>query len=226
MKKLTVSTLLILVTLVISGCKSDQASTPREPLESTVSQNERSKSNSLVVYFTVPEASGTDTVAGASRVVNDGEVLGNTQQIAQWISEATNSDTFEVITEEAYPADHDELVDQAEDELETNVRPTVSSQIENLSNYDTIFIGYPIWWSDLPKPMYSFFDEVDFSGKKIIPFSTHGGSGFSRTITTITDLEPDAQVKLNEGLTISRNDIADSQETVIDWLNSLELSNE
>lgn len=77
--------------------------------------------------------------------------------------------------------------------------------------------GYPIWWSDLPMIMYSFFDEYDFSDKTIIPFSTHGGSGLADTISTIQELEPNANV-YEQGLSISRNDVENSSEEISQWL--------
>ena len=76
---------------------------------------------------------------------------------------------------------------------------------------------YPIWWSDLPMIMYSFFDEYDFSDKTIIPFSTHGGSGLADTISTIQELEPNANV-YEQGLSISRNDVENSSEEISQWL--------
>lgn len=76
---------------------------------------------------------------------------------------------------------------------------------------------YPIWWSDLPMIMYSFFDEYDFSDKTIIPFSTHGGSGLADTISTIQELEPNVNV-YEQGLSISRNDVENSSEEISQWL--------
>ena len=89
--------------------------------------------------------------------------------------------------------------------------------ISDFEQYDTIFVGYPIWWSDLPMIMYSFFDEYDFSDKTIIPFSTHGGSGLADTISTIQELEPNANV-YEQGLSISRNDVENSSEEISQWL--------
>ena len=80
-------------------------------------------------------------------------------------------------------------------------------------------MGYPIWWSDLPQILYTFFDTYDFSSKSIIPFSTHGGSGFAGTPSTIQRLEPGA--KMLDGLTISRNNIQDAEQEIITWVNGL-----
>ena len=90
----------------------------------------------------------------------------------------------------------------------------------DLSGYDTLFIGYPNWNADLPMPLYTFLEEYDLSGKTIIPFTTHGGSGFSRTIDTIAELEPDAQVE-EDGLAISRNAVPDAEGEVTDWVGGL-----
>lgn len=174
----------------------------------------------LIVYFTMPETAGVDAVAGASRVVRSGEVVGNTQLVAQWISQATEGELFAIQTVQAYPGDHDALVDFADEELAASARPELATHIENLDGYDTIFIGYPNWWGDLPMPLYTFFEEYDFAGKTIIPFNTHGGSGLSRTIQTIAELEPKSTV-VETGFTVSRDSVSAAQEDVNSWLREL-----
>lgn len=109
--------------------------------------------------------------------------------------------------------------------MQDDARPELATQIENLDAYDTIFLGYPNWNSDLPMPLYTFLEEYDFSGKTIIPFITHGGSGFSRTIQTIADMQPDAEV-VEDGLSISRNGVPDAQGDVTDWIAGLGLAAE
>lgn len=100
-----------------------------------------------------------------------------------------------------------------------NARPKIKDEIENFSDYETVFVGYPNWWGDMPMILYTFFDTYDFSGKTIIPFNTHGGSGFSGTISTIRNLEPNATVK--DGKSISRNSIQNAEQEIIDWVRSL-----
>ena len=149
-----------------------------EAVDSGTVQN--TYSNILIAYFSIPEdidISGIDADAGASVVVRDGETVGNMQFMAESIQQSVGGDLFRIETEEAYPLDHDPLVDQAADEQAENARPSLSTHIESLENYDTIFVGYPNWWGDMPQPMYTFFEEYDFSGKTIIPFNSHGGSG-------------------------------------------------
>ena len=100
------------------------------------------------------------------------------------------------------------------------MRSQLASQIENLDQYDTILLGYPNWWADMPMPLYSFLEEYDFSGKTIIPFITHGGSRASQTIKAISDLQPNATVSSN-ALVLSRNDVARSAADVITWASGL-----
>lgn len=182
-------------------------------------------SNILIAYFIVPEdveASGNDAVAGASIVVKDNERMGNTEYVAGIVQKTTGGDLFKIETKDAYPLEHDTLVDQAADEQDKNLRPELSGHIEDIGKYDTIILGYPNWWADLPMPVYSFLEEYDFSGKTIIPFVTHGGSGFSSTISTISELQPDADISSNT-LSLPRQDVADGEEETREWAESLGL---
>ena len=111
---------------------------------------------------------------------------------------------------------------QPAEEQEADARPALATQIENLGQYDTIFLGYPNWWGDMPQALYTFLESYDLSGKTIIPFCPHGGSGFSRTQSTIAELQPNATVR-EDGLTLSRNDVADSAEQVTAWAQGLGL---
>lgn len=178
--------------------------------------------NILIAYFSVPETDGVDTVAGASRVAVDGSVMGNNEYLANLIAQETGSDLFAIETTQEYPGTHDELLDFAYNEMQEDARPELSTQIENLDQYDTIFLGYPNWNADLPMPLYTFLEEYDFSGKNIIPFTSHGGSGFSGTIQTIADMQPDAVI-IDNGLSVSRNDVPDAEGDVADWIESLNL---
>lgn len=120
---------------------------------------------------------------------------------------ACGGDLFAIETVQQYPGTHNDLLEFAYNEKSDNARPKLSGHIENPEKYDYIFVGYPNWNADLPMPLYSFFEEYDFSGKTIIPFVTHGGSSFSGTINTIKKLEPDATV-IKSGLSISRNNVS------------------
>ena len=236
--------LLLLLALILSGC--DAGAPINSPGNSThapgaaqtqppVSAPVQSKApdeppaqfgSVLIAYFTMPEdvdPAGADAVSGASIVVRDGQHLGNTQYVAQIIQEAVGGDLFRIETVQQYPLDHEPLVDQASDEKAASARPKLSTDIENLEQYDTILIGYPNWWADLPMPLYTFLEEYDFSGKTIIPFITHGGSRASRTVETIAKLQPNATV-WDDPLVLSRNDVAGSADQVTAWAQGLNLN--
>ena len=197
----------------------------------TAQEGQSESSNVLIAYFSVPEdvdTEGIDANAGASVVVREGQVMGNLEYMADVIQQTIGGDLFRIETVEEYPLDHEPLVDQAAEEQDEEARPELSTQIENPDQYDTILLGYPTillgypnWWGDMPMALYTFLEEYDFSGKTIIPFTAHGGSGFSDTVDTIAELQPDAEVS-DEGLSISRNDVADAQEEISSWAQGLE----
>ena len=203
----------------------DETDAPAE--ETTGSDSEQgdsaaASSNILIAYFSVPETDGVDAVAGASRVVVDGEVLGNTQYIAQLIQQQTGGDLFRIETVQEYPGSHDPLLEFAYNERAEGARPELAAEMENLDSYDIIFLGYPNWNADLPMPLYTLLEQTDLSGKTIVPFTTHGGSGFSRTIQTIQELQPNATV-VSDGLSISRNSVAQAEGDVASWVSGLGL---
>ena len=193
---------------------------PKPATSSQTAENEEDgNTNILIAYFSIPEevdTTGVDAVASASIVVQDGEVLGNVQYIANIIQQTVGGDLFRIETVESYPQDHEALVDQAAEEQDMNLRPELATALDQVDSYDVVFLGYPNWWADMPQALYTFLESYDLSGKTIIPFCPHGGSGFSRTVQTIAELQPDATVS-GDGLTISRNDVADSADSVAEW---------
>lgn len=221
MKKIISLFMVLTMVLSLAACSTNQSPNESTPEESSSQTNESTPTPSntngknLVVYFSMPDNVDDSTV------VIDGETLGNTQYMAYVIQETVGADIFRIEPETPYPTDHDELVDIAREEQSNNARPAIKDTIENFDTYENIFVGYPNWWGDMPMILYSFFDKYDFSGKTIIPFNTHGGSGFSGTISTIKELEPNAEVL--DGKSISRNDIQDAEQEIVDWVNSLDL---
>ena len=204
---------------------SNSTSQPNESIESNsdsaIEENaEAGDEKILIAYFTAAENSGVDAISSASYTMINGQAVGRIRAVANWIAEETGGELFSIRTEKVYPTDCGELIDYADQEQAENARPVLTSHIENLDQYDTIFIGYPNWWADMPQALYSFFDEYDFSGKTIIPFNVHNGSRFSGTIQTIQELEPDAVV-IEDGFTVSEHDVADAASDVTTWLNEL-----
>lgn len=224
MKRLQVIFLFSVLVFVLTACGSEQksADTVSDDSGSQAAEKGTSAGSILIAYFSVPETDGVDAVAGASRVVADGEVLGNNQYVAQLIQQEVGGELYRIETVQEYPGSHDPLLDFAYEEKAEQARPKLAGQIEDLDSYDTIFLGYPNWNADLPMPLYTFLEEYDFGGKTIIPFTVHGGSGFSRTIDTISELQPDAKV-VEDGLSISRNSVSEAQDAVTEWIAGLGL---
>lgn len=229
MRKWVMVFLSIMLMVSLSGCGNTNDSSGNNSSGNVTggSRNITTKdAHVLIAYFTVPEdvkVSENDAVARASIVVKDGEKMGNTEYVAGLVQETVGGDLFRIETKDAYPLEHDTLVDQAAEEQEKDLRLELSSHVENFEQYDTVILGFPNWWGDLPMPVYSFLEEYDFGGKTIIPFVTHGGSGFSATRDTIAKLQTDANVSDNT-LSLSREDVADAEGKVREWAKSLGLN--
>ena len=198
---------------------------PEEPSSETSTEGSVSdggeSSHVLVAYFSWADnailADDVDAVASPSVIPP-----GNVQQLAGWVQEETGGDLFSIRVTDPYPSDWDDCLARANQERGDNARPELVENVGNLDQYDTVFLGYPNWNSDLPMPLYSFLKEYDFSGKTIIPFTTHGGSGFSGTIRTIAEMQPGATV-IEDGLSLSRNSVPDAQRDVEEWVAGLGL---
>ena len=146
---------------------------------------------------------------------------GNTMILAEMIAEKTGSDLFEIKPARKYAADYDTCIDVAKKELNANARPAILED-KDISEYDTIFLGYPIWWGDLPMCVYTFIEAHDWNGKRVLPFCTHEGSGIGRTEGNIRNAAKGCTVA--KGLSIrgatAQNDKANAEKSVDSWLKS------
>lgn len=163
---------------------------------------------------------------GSKTEIQNGKTLilyfsqsGNTQKVANFIHEAVGGDIVRLETVKTYSDSYNDLLDEAQEEQRNNARPELKTKIDNIEEYSTIFLGYPNWWGDMPMPLYTFLEEYDLSGKTIAPFVTSGGSGFSNTISTIRENEPNANIV--DGLSINGSSASKSQDEVEEWTNNL-----
>ena len=144
---------------------------------------------------------------------------GNTSIIAHMIAEQAGADLFEIKPETPYPTTYQGLLDISQKERTDNARPEIDGTVEHMDDYDTIFICYPIWWGDMPMIVRSFLESYDLSGKTIIPFCTHGGSGLSDTESTIADMTGGT---MKDGLAIPGTTVQNDRDTarneVTQWL--------
>ena len=205
--------LLLLMILTVSGCggeSQDKTSTEPDKVSSVdkapVATASAADKKILVVYFS---RTGEEYNVGII-------TKGNTAIVAEYIAQKTGADTFEIKPATPYPDEYEACTELAKQELESNVRPALANNIDNLAQYDTIFLGYPIWWSAVPRVVMTFLESNDFSGKKIVPFCTHGGSGLAGTEREIKDACPNAEIL--SGLAIvgksAQNDSATVQKDI------------
>ena len=146
---------------------------------------------------------------------------GNTAIVAKIIADKTGGDLFEIkVKTDNYPKDYTELTEFAKKEKQQDARPEIIGKVENFAEYDTIFIGFPVWWGDKPMPVYTFMDSYDFNGKSIAPFCTHEGSGFCGTQGM-----DKTGAKVLKGLAIyghvAQNEKSKAEKQVFDWLKGL-----
>lgn len=213
-------------TLVCSLAGCSQNRTENSEDNAIESENTANQEIAETRETTSEEAAGTEAAepvvtGGSNALVVYFSWSGNTENVANAIASATGADVFEIIPEEAYIDDYNALLDIATQEKESGARPAIAESIEDIAQYDIIYVGYPNWWSDMPMILYTFFDSYDLSGKTIAPFCTSGGSGLSDTVNSIRELEPDADVL--EGLHIGSSSADNPEDAVSDWLSSLEL---
>lgn len=142
---------------------------------------------------------------------------GNTEGIANEIQSMVNSDIFEIQLEQPYSSDYNTVLNEAQRDLNKNARPKLSKHIDDINRYDAIILGYPNWWATIPMPIASFLDEYDLSGKRIVPFCSHGGGRLGESINDISKLEPDAVI--GEPLGIHYSGDANLQDEIREWLN-------
>lgn len=196
------------------------------PEDNSNSEAENKTKKILIAYFSYGENANlpdsVDASASASIQILDGKITGNTGLVANYIQKATGGDLFSIRTVKTYSDDYNTVVDEGQAEKNNNEKPELSSHIDKLDDYSTVFIGFPNWWYGMPMVMYSFLDEYDFSGKTIVPFCTSGGSAFSDAIDEIKKAEPNAIVL--DGLHISGSSASRSESEVSEWVNGLSLA--
>lgn len=145
---------------------------------------------------------------------------GNGQQMARWISEETGGELFRIVPEESYGGDYDICADRAKNELDNEIRPELSSHIDVniMAQYDVIYLGFPVWWYDLPMPVWTFLEEYNLEGKTVIPFFSHNGSANgANSVNRISELAKGADVLSDETLSLRGSDVNDSETEIKEW---------
>ena len=186
---------------------------------------DENESNILIAYFTwadntvVEDPSSVDADAATSASVL---APGNAAKLASWIQQEVGGDLHSIVVEEPYSSDYDECLDRAADEKAENARPALASHVDNMEDYDIVFLGFPNWWYTLPMPVLTFVEEYDWSGKTVAPFVTHGSGGLSGTIRDLTAALPE-DVTILDPIGVYRPEVDASQTAVQAWIAGLDL---
>ncbi len=148
---------------------------------------------------------------------------GNTQTIANLIHENVGGDIFRIQTVQSYPSDYTETTEVAKKEQEENARPELTDKVENIEQYDTIFVGYPNWWGTMPMAVFTFLEEYNLEGKNIVPFCTHEGSALGRSENDIKQTVPNANVLKGLAIRGSNVNSNSAKTSVNDWIEELDI---
>ena len=218
MNKKIFALIIVVLVIIIVGVSVYMLSGNHNDVETNNNQSSNSVSNN---ESDEPQNNNSNdiTTDGTNILVLYFSMSGNTEAVANFIHDEVGGDIVKIETKKIYPDDYNDLLDIAQEEQSENARPELSTTIDNLDEYDTIFLGYPIWWGDMPMAVYSFLDNYDLSGKTIVPFVTSGGSGLSGTPSNIKNEEPNATV--TEGLAINGDNARNSKDDVLEWLDSI-----
>lgn len=166
----------------------------------------------LIAYF----SHEGETHVGGGKI--EKLVIGNTKRVVNMIVSLTGADTFRIETTIPYPEDYMETIEIANAEQHTDARPELKEDIENLEEYDTVILGYPNWWGAMPMAVFHFLENHVWTGKTILPFCTHQGSGLSNSEADIKRICTGAKVK--KGLAIMGGQIDEAQAQIEEWLRS------
>ena len=193
--------LLVAGLLMSVSCSGNGATKEKEVMEK--------KAKVLIVFF---------SHAGENYAVGNIKV-GNTKLVADEIQKVTGGDEIEIVADKNYDLSYDALTKLAKEETEKGEKPSFKGEIKNIDDYDTVFIGGPIWWGTYPRVMFTFFDKYDLNGKTIIPFSTHEGSGLGSVVEDLKTIYPKATFK--EAFSIYGHETRKDLTKVDKWLKSL-----
>ena len=186
---------------------ADEQTTPDE-------EPPASASKTLVVFYSRADENYAD---GGTEVLE----VGHTKVMADYIAEALEADTYEIVPQEAYPFSYDECCDQASTELAGDARPELAGDMPDVLGYDTVFLGCPIWWGSEPMVVRTFLDAVDLSGKTVVPFTTHGGSGLG---SVPSNLEARiANAAFLDGKAVAGTAVDGARDEVVQWVQGLGL---
>ena len=212
---LSVIGLCLAVLMLFSACGTADNSSSATEAKTETSQAAAEKATEADTSATSAGLQETEAETVNTTLVVYFSHTGTTKGVAEYLHGLVGGDIIELEPVNAYPEGYSDALDPAKQEQNENARPAIKTTIENFDSYDTIYMGYPIWWGTVPMLMFTFMESYDFSGKTVVPFSTSGGTGIEQSMSDIRDTIPDADVK--DGLLVRDND------EILPWLQGLGL---
>ncbi len=192
-----------------SASSSSQSTSTSTSTSSTASSKSKNNGKTIIVYFS----------RAGENYGNENLKVGYTHQLANLIADKTKATEYEIVPADPYPKSYKATADRAQSEQTNNSRPRIKGQIPDLSQYSTVFIGYPIWWNEPPMIIRTFLASADLSGKRVIPFSTNGGSGWGDSLTILRRDVPHANFA--RGIQMTSDEVHGSRNRVNSWLTKL-----
>lgn len=231
MKKIFAAFMTCMLLFGLTACSSNET-TNTEPVNpasgQTTAPSEEADAGNSAASDSEAASSETDSGQDGAEPEDTGKralvvyfsATGNTKAVAEIFAAAQGADLYEIVPEQPYTDEdlnyNDSTTRATVEQNDENARPAISGGVENIADYDVIYVGFPIWWGDMPRILYTFFDSYDLSGKTIAPFATSGGSGISKAVQSIETLEPEATV--TEGLLTSGSS---AESDLTKWLGSI-----
>ncbi|EFB76482.1 flavodoxin [Subdoligranulum variabile] len=217
---------LLMVSLVACGEQntgSEENSASQAPaVSASLSSAPAEEPASDAIPESAHDAASSESVKPGGTLVAYFSWSGNTRRMAELIAQETGGNLFEIATAVPYTDDYNELLDIAQQEQSEEARPELNGQVENWDSYDTVFVGYPNWWSDAPMAVYTFLESYDFTGKTLIPFNTSASGGFGRSLAGMEESAVGATML--EGLALTESELEDEQAHITSWLEELALN--
>lgn len=235
MKKTVMTLIAITLMLALAACGGD-AGKPSDdmasdsPVQTVEPDRESSQPITAQTEAETQDSAQAESPDDTETAENKAKALvvffsatGNTKAVAETIAGLQGADIYEIVPQQPYTDEdlnyNDRSTRATTEQNDPDARPAISGSIENIAEYDVIYVGYPIWWGDMPRILYTFFDTYDLTGKTIAPFCTSGGSGLSETPETIESLETGATVL--DGLRVSGSEADNAEDKVSEWLGSI-----
>lgn len=182
----------------------------------------------LIAYFSrwgnTDYPSDVDASTGASIQIRNGNKQGTTQIMAEYIQTAVGGDIHLIETSSRYPVSFDDVRDLNHSEMASNYLPPLKNKVDNMDNYDIVFVGYPVWATDAPQAIKSFLSQYDMTGKTVVPFCTHDGYGAGRSYATVANAAPGSTAR--DGLALLASDVPTAENRVKEWLERIGIERE